>query len=253
MKIAALQLDIAWENRKKNYERVSEFASKAKDNDADFLVLPEMFATGFSMNPKITAEDYNGETATFIKQLANQYEIGVLGGLVFNGLNKKGRNSAMAVDRTGKDLGIYAKTHLFAFMNEDKVHEPGDGPKIFEFEGIKCAAFICYDLRFPELFRLVANECDVIFVIASWPAARQTHWDIMLPSRAVENQLYIVGVNRVGKGKDIQFSGGSTIISPRGETLASQKDSECLLFADIDLKKVKETRKLMPFLNDRRF
>ncbi len=253
MKVAALQLDIAWEDRPKNYERVSEFARQAAEKGADLFVLPEMFSTGFSMNPAVTAETSDGETTSYLRSLAKEYSIGVLGGLVLEGEGGKGHNIALAVDRNGRDLATYSKSHLFSFLDEEKFHLAGEGPAPFEFEGVQCACFICYDLRFPELFRLTADKCHAVFVIASWPNGRQLHWDTLLPARAVENQQYIVGVNRVGKGGGHQFDGGSAIYDPFGESLARGGDRECLLFADVDVARVQETRKAMPFLKDRRF
>jgi omega-amidase len=209
MKVAALQLDIAWQDREENFKIVTEYAAMAADNGADMLVLPEMFATGFSMDPAVTAEPPGGDTASFMRCLAKENKIGVLGGYVLKADDGKGHNVAVAIDKTGHELAIYSKAHLFSYLGEDKFHEAGDGPVPFEFEGLRCACFICYDLRFPELFRLVADNCDAVFVIASWPRDRQSHWDVLLPARAVENQLYMVGVNRVGMGGGLEFLGSA--------------------------------------------
>lgn len=252
MKVAALQLDIVWEDRKANYARVREYAENAAGQGVDLLVLPEMFSTGFSMNPAVTAEPEEGPTAAFLKQLARDFHLAVVGGLVLEGTGGKGRNSALVVDKTGEALATYTKTHLFSFMDEDKHHEPGNGPVLFELGGMRWACFICYDLRFPELFRLFADKCDGVMVIASWPAARQTHWDLLLPARAVENQHYIIGVNRVGAGGGLDYTGGSAIIDPLGGVLACGRSAESLLVADISANKVTAVRKSMPFLNDRK-
>ncbi|MCP4680637.1 MAG: carbon-nitrogen family hydrolase [Deltaproteobacteria bacterium] len=253
MKVAALQFDIAWEDRQENYRRVSVFAEQAKAEGADLFILPEMFATGFSMNPSVTAEQAGGETATFMRSIAQKHRMGVIGGFVIAAKGGKGHNVALAIDREGRDLASYSKTHLFSFLDEEKFHEPGDGPVPFEFEGVRCACYVCFDLRFPELFRLTADSCDAVFVVASWPNGRQLHWDTLLPARAVENQQYIVGVNRVGQGGGHQFDGGSAIYDPFGLPLARGEDSECMLMADIDPAKVSEIRSSMPFLEDRRF
>ncbi len=253
MRIAASQFDIVWEDPRASYARVEAFARSGVDQGIDLLVLPEMFATGFSMDPAITAEPKDGDTASFLRALAGDHQIGVLGGVVFQGAGKKGRNSALLVDRQGRDLAVYAKTHLFSFMDEHHHHEPGKEPELFELNGAKGTCFICYDLRFPELFRLTAESCDVVFVIASWPSPRQQHWDILLPARAVENQQYVVGVNRIGHGGGLDFTGGSAIYDPQGNQLAHANDREELLIADIDPQTVKDVRRKMPFLKDRRF
>jgi omega-amidase len=114
------------------------------------------------------------------------------------------------------------------------------------------ACFICYDLRFPELFRAVANTCMLIIVIASWPDARQGHWETLLKARAIENQCYVIGVNRVGEGGGYSFIGGSAIIDPSGETIAEGREKETLLVAEIDPEKVREIRSIYPFLKDLR-
>ncbi|MCP4599678.1 MAG: carbon-nitrogen family hydrolase [Proteobacteria bacterium] len=253
MRVAALQFNIAWEDRGENFKRVLEHADEAAGDGADLLVLPEMFATGFSMNPSITAEVPDGETTEFIRSIARRHQIGVIGGLVLKGKHGRGRNVALAVNRDGRDLAVYTKSHLFSFLDENQHHEAGDGPVPFEFEDVRCACFVCYDLRFPELFRLTADTCDAVFVIASWPSARSRHWDILLPARAVENQQYVIGLNRIGTGGGHLFKGGSAIYSPLGAPLAQGKDREGLLIADIDPEEVAKVRESTPFLRDRRF
>ena len=253
MKVAALQFDIAWEQRKLNYKLVERYLREARDSGADLLVLPEMFATGFSLDPSMTAEDERGETVEFMRSAAGKHEIAIVGGVVLRTEGGRGRNTALVVDKQGELISSYAKTHLFSFMGEEKFHLPGDGPRPFEILGTRCACFICYDLRFPELFRLVADETDCLFVIASWPAARQRHWDVLLPARAVENQLYLVGVNRVGQGGGLDFTGGSAIYSPLGESLAQAGEAETIITAEIEPTRVQDVRKQMPFLQDIRY
>jgi len=253
IKIAALQLDVAWEDRARNYERVRGFAENAKSDGADLLVLPEMFATGFSLDPSVTAEPPSGETPRFVAELARELEIGVVAGYVQRRRAGRGANMALAVDRQGRLLAEYAKTHLFAFMDEQEAHEAGAGPRQFAFETVPIACFICYDLRFPELFRLVTDSAAVVIVIASWPAARQAHWDALIKARAIENQLYVVGVNRAGQGGGLEYTGGSAIIDPLGQVLAHAGDRENTILAGIDSDEVARVRKELPFLQDRRF
>jgi predicted amidohydrolase len=253
MRVSFAQFDIVWEDRLANYEKVELFAKDASVNGAQLLVLPEMFSTGFSMNTAVTAEKIDGETASFVRALAKKYRLAVLAGLVLEGDGGKGRNASLIVDKNGRDLAMYTKTHLFAYADEHAHHQQGDGPVIFEIEGIRCVSYICYDLRFPELFRKTAERCHAVFVIASWPKSRQSHWDTLLPARAVENQQYVIGVNRVGRGGEIEYSGGSVAYDPQGNPITAADDKEGLFLADISKETVLETRKAMPFLKDRRF
>ena len=253
MNVAALQCDIVWEDRTANYQKVYRFAKKAADKGADVLVLPEMFATGFSMNRAVTVEKPDGETASFIRALARDFHMNVIAGLVLEGNHGLGRNCALSVDRMGRDVALYTKTHLISILEEDQHHEPGDEPKPFPLGGMNCACFICYDLRFPELFRLIAGKCGLVFVIASWPDARKSHWNILLQARAVENQLYMVGVNRIGSGGGLSFSGGTVIYDPLGKIIAHGGDREGLVVGDVEPAMVTEVRNTMPFLKDRRF
>ena len=253
IKVAGLQLDVAWEDRAANFEHVRELAGKARDRGADLLVLPEMFSTGFSLDTRITAEPPSGETPRFLSELARDLEIGIVGGYVQRRRQGRGANLALTVDRRGRTVAEYAKTHLFSFMDEHEVHEAGAGPRKFVFEGVETACFVCYDLRFPELFRLVADGARLVIVIASWPAARQAHWDALLRARAIENQLYVVGVNRAGQGGGLDYTGGSAAIDPLGQVLAHAGDGENTIIAEVDTDEVERVRTEMPFLKDRRF
>lgn len=253
MRVAGIQFAPVWENREANYEQVRGFAQRAKQRGADWLVLPEMFATGFSMNLSVTAEAEDGPTRTFLKNLAKETGMGILAGLVLLGQSGKGRNVALAVGPDGREIGRYSKAHLIGLLGETDAHQPGDGPVVFDLDGIKAACFVCYDLRFPELFRMVADQVQVYFVLASWPDGRQHHWDLLLPARAVENLSFMVGVNRVGRGGGLTYQGGSAIYGPMGESLDSAGDKEGLVVADLDPARVLELRAELPFLTDRRF
>jgi len=253
MRIAGLQLDTVWEDRETNYRRVKEFARMAKEKGADLLVLPEMFSTGFSMNLIVTMEKDDGPTTRFLKSIATSYQIAVLGGVVLKGKNGRGRNCARVIDAGGNIPTTYAKCHLFSFMDEDKIHESGESPQVFKLKGVRVSPFVCYDLRFPEIFRAVADDVHLMVIIASWPAARQLHWDELLPARAVENQCYVMGINRVGEGDGLIYKGGSAVYDPLGNRIAFAGDQETLVLADVDLRHVDKVRSEMPFLRDRKF
>jgi len=251
--VAGLQLDIVWGDKRANFERVRRFAAEAEERGVELLVLPEMFATGFLLEPAATAEGEGGETTAFLRDLAREHRMAVVGGLVRSRRNGRGANVAIAVAPEGRVLAEYSKAHLISLYGEDAVHEPGAGPRPFSFAGAEMACFVCYDLRFPELFRLVAAGTSVVMVIASWPALRQRHWDLLLPARAVENQQFIIGVNRVGGGGGHTFLGGTAIYDPLGNLLAEGGDAEGLVVAELDLDLVAKARTGLPALRDRRF
>lgn len=252
MKLAAAQMDIIWHDRLANYEKVRQMATQAKELGAELLVLPEMFATGFSMATSITAESLDGATPTLLRMLAGEMGLAIVGGFVLARDDGGPQNVSLAVDSKGNDLALYAKIHQIGLLGEDQNYQPGGWPVPFSLGGLNAACFVCYDLRFPELFRLVVDRCELIMIIASWPAVRHPHWDLLLRARAVESQCFVVGVNRVGRGGDLNFLGGSAIIDPLGQALAHGGDKEALIVADIDPAKVSEVRSSMPFLQDRK-
>jgi predicted amidohydrolase len=251
LKLALAQMDIAWHDRKTNHASARRLAAKARDCGAQVIVLPEMFSTGFSMETDVTAEPLSGSTPSFLRDLASDLGIWVIGGFVMEREGEKPRNVALTVDPTGADATLYEKIHLISILDEDRHYGPGRLPAPFHMEGLDAACFICYDLRFPELFRAAADACGLVLVIASWPDVRRAHWDTLLRARAVENQCYVAGVNRVGEGGGHRFAGGSLILDPLGTPLAEGGDREELLLADIDPGRVQDVRERFPFLRDR--
>jgi predicted amidohydrolase len=251
MKIAAVQMDIVWHEREANHAKARGLAKEGKDAGADLLVLPEMFSTGFSMDLSVTPESLQGPTPTLLRSLAQELDMAIVGGFVLDRARARPQNVSLAVDRDGKDLALYAKIHQIALLDEDKHYDPGEAPVPFNVQGMGAVCLVCYDLRFPELFRALVDQCYLIMIIASWPAARQSHWDVLLRARAIENQCFIVGVNRIGEGGGHTFVGGSAVVDPSGEILAHGANQETLVMADIDPNRVKETRSAMPFLKDR--
>lgn len=253
LRVAAVQMDIAWEDRAENFRRARAYTEQATEDGAELVILPEMFATGFSMNPAVTAEAPDGQTPTFLRTLASDLSVAVIGGYVRDCGDGRGLNAALAVGPGGAELSEYHKTHLVGILGEDQAHAAGHAPCPFNLAGIGVTCFVCYDLRFPELFRLTAPITSLTVVIASWPAVRQAHWDALLPARAIENQQFVVGVNRVGSGGGLEFTGGTVIIDPLGRTLAAGHDAAGLVQADVDLDQVTRVRQQFPFLDDRRF
>lgn len=253
MRVAAVQMALAWEDRATNHARARDATLRARDAGAHLVVLPEMFATGFSLRPAVTAEDEDGPTSRFLRDLAREAGVAVLAGLVTRAPGGRGRNTALAVGADGAVLARYVKCHLFSFAGEHEVHEAGPGPAPFQVAGVRVSPFICYDLRFPELFRREAPSTDLFVVVASWPAPRQRHWDLLLPARALENLAWVVGVNRVGDGGGLAYTGGSAAYDPLAEPVGTVGDREETLLVDVDPARVAEVRARLPFLADRRF
>ena len=219
MKIALIQMDTAWESKTANYARAEKFFKKAAQEACDIIVFPEMFDTGFSMNISALSEDEKGETARVLSGLAKKYGLNVIAGFAAKTPGrKKAKNLAVVFDRSGSVIANYAKMRPFSFADEDKYFSAGNSSVVFSIEGVPASVFICYDLRFPEIFREVAREVRMIFVLANWPDTRKDHWETLLKARAIENQCFVIGVNRTGKdGNGIRYSGASHVYGPTGK------------------------------------
>ncbi len=250
MKIASIQLNIVWENQAENLKQAEKFIEKAKFDACDLVVFPEMFNSGFSMNTQVVAEAADGITKQRLSQLASKHQINILAGLTEKQGNEF-RNVAVMFDRKGRLKARYVKNYPYSNADEDKYYVAGDEPEVFEIDGIKSSVFICYDLRFPELFRKVAKQVELIFVIASWPETRQDHWQTLLKARAIENQCFVVGVNRIGiDGNQLNYVGGSQVYDPMGVNLSTAGKDDEYTVTTINLTEVNRVRTALPFLND---
>lgn len=254
MRIALIQLDIAWESKKTNYEKAEFFAKRASEEKCNVIVFPEMFNTGFSMNVTTIAEDENGETNFVLSEIAKKYSIYVIAGFPIKRQNEdKARNIANVYNTKGICIATYTKIHPFSFADEHKYYIAGDDPVVFDIDKIPSSIFICYDLRFPEIFRKVAKNVHVIFVIANWPTSRKDHWEALLKARAIENQCFVISVNRIGTdGNGIHYPGASHIFDPLGNDILCGNDKEEFLLGEINPSKVLEIRSNFPFLKDMR-
>lgn len=252
LKLIAVQTDIAWENKIANFAKVRSLVSAAAPAKGALIVLPEMFATGFTMNADAMAEDYGGPTEQFLSELARAHECWVHGGAPMRGKNGTARNKALTFGPDGQLISFYAKMRPFSPGNEHQFYQAGTGPRTFEWAGICVAPFICYDLRFPELFRQAAkaHRPELFTVIASWPEKRAEHWVKLLQARAIENQAYVAGVNRVGQDPYYNYSGRSMVVSPQGEIIAEAGAGEGVVTAELDIENLKHYRQGLPFLND---
>ncbi|MFC1762744.1 carbon-nitrogen family hydrolase [Planctomycetota bacterium] len=251
MDVVGLQLDIVWEDKATNYDRVHTLLQGQTITPGSLLVLPEMFATGFSMNTRAIGEANGGETEQFLQYLAGEYQSYVLGGLVRQPEAGKAHNEAVVFNDAGAEVARYHKLHPFSFAGETEHYDPGTEIVTFAWQDFTVGLFICYDLRFPEVFRAaVARGVNLFVVVACWPAARQAHWTALLMARAIENQAYVVGVNRCGADPKLAYAGASCIIGPRGDMLAEAGDKETTLQAALSPQVVAEYRASFPCLHD---
>ena len=252
MKIALIQMDVAWESKKTNYARAEKFCRKAARESCDLIVFPEMFNTGFSMNISAIAEDENGETSRTLSALAKKYRLNVIAGFAAKAPGrKKAKNLAVVFDRRGAIIATYSKIHPFSFAKEDQYFTAGNTRVIFHIEGIPLSVFICYDLRFPEIFRDIARGVQAIIVLANWPSSRKDHWETLLKARAIENQCFVIGVNRTGKdGNGIRYSGSSHVFNPLGEDICAGGSRGQFISCEIDPETVVKVRSQFPFLDD---
>ena len=253
MKVALAQLDIAWEDKQENQKRCCVMLEEAKKQGADFILFPEMTLTGFSMNTDTYAEPLqNSPSIAFFQQKAMQYQMIICFGLmVKNG--EKAENHCMIVDETGKIITDYTKIHPFSYGTESKFYSGGEHVTSCQIKGIPVSPLICYDLRFPEIFQACSVHSHVITVIANWPTPRRCHWISLLKARAIENQCYILGVNRCGNGDGLEYSGDSMIIDPYGKIVAMAKEtSQTVVIGEIDDTIVTKYRQEFPLKQDRK-
>ena len=251
MDVCAIQYDIAWEDKAANFARVRALLAGADPAPGGLIVLPEMFATGFSMNVAAICEGRERAAEGALAEFAAERGCAVLGGVVTRAADGRGRNQAVLVGPDGRELARYTKMHPFSFAGETAHYAPGERPVVVEWGGAKLAPFVCYDLRFPEVFRSVtASGAEVLAVIANWPASRREHWRTLLRARAIENQAYVVGVNRIGADPNVAYSGDSLIVGPRGEVLADAGTGQCTVCTRLDLGGLRAYRKEFPALKD---
>lgn len=234
MQLVGCQFDIQWENRQANFDKVSQLLASKKISEGSLIVLPEMFASGFSMSVDRIYEGDSSETESFLENLALQYKSCVIGGIVKRHENGKGLNTLSAYGPEGACIGRYQKNHCFSFTGESDYYLPGDDILTFDWQGFTVCPTICYDLRFPELYRRgVTAGADLFLVIASWPVDRVDHWDTLLKARAIENQAIVIGVNRVGNDPKWSYTGHSSVYDHQGKLLDKLVNLEGCVSADV--------------------
>lgn len=249
MRIGLAQMNIIWEEIEENKRKAEDFCRQAQQQGADILVFPEMTLTGFSMNVRKTTQDWMDQK-NFFCRLSARYGLTIVfgypaqqGGKCYNHLG---------IARDGAEQMDYIKIHPFSYGEESKYFDGGNQIVTIPWNDTVLGGFICYDLRFPEIFQMSSRRSEIIFVIANWPETRIDHWDVLLPARAIENQCYIVAVNRTGEGGGLLYNGHSAIYAPTGEKKNKISEIEELLIADIDSGEVQVCRNRFPTKKDRR-
>jgi predicted amidohydrolase len=252
MKVAAVQHDIVWEDPDATRTRVRPLIAEAAGQGAELIVLTEMYATGFSMNPDKIAEDEGGPNEQFLCDQAAAHGVHVAASIAQRGTDGNYRNNAVVAAPDGSVVARYAKIHPFSYAGEHERYAAGTQFVTVRIGDLRVSVFVCYDLRFADEFWALAGDTDLYVVPANWPQPRHEHWRALLTARAIENQAYVLGVNRVGPAKDLAHIGGSALVDPMGIRLFEGGPDEAVLVADADPKIIGEIRTKLPFLADRR-
>lgn len=246
MKIALIQTALFWKEVDKNLLQFSEKIAKI-DADTDLVILPEMFATGFAMQPQETAENMDGAAVQWLKE--NSVNFAICGSLA---IQENGNYYNRFIWCENREIKYtYDKKHLFSYASEHTVFTAGNEILLFDYKGFKIAPFICYDLRFPVWIRRVASKADLLIFVANWPTRRVHAWKTLLQARAIENLAYVAGVNRIGEdGNGIAHSGQSAVIDYCGDCLCSAADIEVVLYANLEKEALINFREQFPALED---
>lgn len=248
MKTALIQSEIIWENPEAN-RNYFEQKINAIPESVDLIVLPEMFTTGFTMNPETVAETMDGKTMGWLQSLAKAKKTAITGSLIIAD-NNNFYNRLVFVFPSG-EIQFYDKRHLFTLAGEDKVYTSGTQRLIVDYLGWKICPLVCYDLRFPVFARNVENY-DLLFYVANWPKPRINAWDILIKARSVENMCYTIGVNRNGSDNaNLEYVGHSQVVDFLGNYVLEPQEIEGVFIVELDKEKMTNARNKLGFLNDR--
>ena len=247
--ISAVQYDIIWEDKQANFKQLEQKHLPKIADDTDLIILPEMFATGFTMNTENLAEDEKGESLSWLRKISLDYSCGICGSIPF--LEGDAVTNRFVFVNNGAVLGYYDKRHLFTYGIEDQHYKAGQKNTILKFKGWKICLQVCYDLRFPVWSRNV-HDYDLLLYVASWPDKRIEAWSSLLKARAIENLSYVCGLNRIGKdGSNLNYVGASTIIDYKGEVLIAADHQETIVTSRLKKPEMLNFRDKFGFLNDR--
>jgi predicted amidohydrolase len=255
--IAAVQHDIVWNDPAANFERLAPKIAGAAASGAGLVLLTETFSTGFGFDdPDFTTDTEGGPSSRFLAEQAAEHGVWVGGSCpevrADNEAEDARPSNSFVLAGPDGTQHRYRKIHPFSHAGEEQHVRAGDQLVTVEVEGFRVSMFVCYDLRFADEFWQLAADTDLYLIPANWPAKRREHWTALLQARAIENQAYVVGVNRVGEGSGLQYSGDSRIIDPLGRELAAASETESVLLADLSTNEVENTRSHFRFLPDRR-
>ncbi|SUY48479.1 nitrilase/cyanide hydratase and apolipoprotein N-acyltransferase [Clostridium putrefaciens] len=253
MRIGLAQMDIIFEDKHLNMLKVENLLKDANKDSIDLLVFPELTLTGFSMNLKDMIEGslVDSPSIAWFCTKALEYNINIAFGYI-EICGDKGLNNLVIISKHGTVLSKYSKIHPFSYGNESKYYKGGDEFILTRLGDLIIGSTICYDLRFPELYQILSKKANIILVIANWPHKRKDAWITLLKARAIENQCYIVGVNKVGMFGNTYYSGDSMIIDPLGNIITSLSDSEGIIYTNINIKEVDGLRKSFTVKEDRK-
>lgn len=253
MKVALIQMEVVAGDVAVNRANGLRMAHEAA-KQADVVILPEIWTTGYALrNVEEQAENEHGPTLTGLKEIAQTYQTTIISGSIPFCTDEKIFNSAFVINPAGELIACYHKIHLFQFMGEERFFAPGMERCTFPLHGTTAGLAICYDLRFPELFRsLTMDGATMIFLPAEWPAARGEHWRTLVQARAIENQVYLCAVNCAGQHRSHAFYGHSLLVGPGGDIIAEGGAGEEILYGEIDPGQVGAIRQNMPVWKDRR-
>lgn len=252
MKVAALQHDIQWADREANFRDLEILIADASAVGAKFLVLTEMFSTGFVVDRDDIGEPIGGPSSQFLIRMAREHNVWIAGSCPEVTSDDPRPYNSLVVASPDGTTHRYNKIHPFTYGGEHKHFRAGTEQFTITVGDLRVSLSVCYDLRFADEYWRQAVDTDLYIVPANWPASRREHWMALLRARAIENQAYVIGCNRVGDGGGLHYAGDSMIINPLGEVLAQGGDTQTILFADVDPGVVSATREKFPFLQDRR-
>ena len=250
MRVAGVQFDIEWEEPEENFRRAAPLLERAAGAGARLVALPEMFNTGFSMNAA-EASGHAAATRAWLAEQAMRLQVHLIGGYAEPGAPRP-KNALSLMGPDGKELLHYQKMHPFSLAGENQHFSGGTQVATATIEGVRVTPVICYDLRFPELFRSVVDKSDLFVVIANWPEKRRHAWSTLLMARAIENQCFVLGVNRVGDVRGEPHSGDSALLDPFGLPRATASQEATIVVGEVDPAEVARVRERFPFLKDRR-
>jgi len=248
LKVTLIQSELAWEDIDSN---LAGFNSRmdAIEEDTHLIVLPEMFSTGFTMNAAELAQDMKGSAVQWIKEKSADKNVDMVGSIIADDGGKFFNRLIWA--KPDGEIFTYDKKHLFRMAGEEKVYSAGSQNITVNLNGWRIRPFICYDLRFPAWTRNIANQFDAAIFIANWPERRSAHWKALLQARAIENQCYVIGVNRVGKdGNGLSYSGDSSIIDPWGTIIFQKSNQTCIYTGELSYETLQKSRETFPVWMD---